>query len=89
MSLPQFTFTILTVLTLSADRILFKIAAGNFEFSAAGFTGSPFNMKLIVTLIGCFLPRLGGFLCPNAAAGRPMLINISNLQQSRIFNPVF
>jgi drug/metabolite transporter (DMT)-like permease len=58
MSLPQLTFTILTVLALSVGQILFKIAASNFEFSATGFVGSLLNMKLIIALIVYFFATI-------------------------------
>lgn len=67
MSLPQLTLTILTVPVLSASRLLFKIAAGNFAFSATGFIGSPFNMKLIIALIGCFSAAIMRLFMPGCS----------------------
>lgn len=51
MPLPQFAFTILTVIALSVGQILFKMAASNLEFSTKGFLKSLLNTKLFIALI--------------------------------------
>lgn len=58
MTLPQFTFTILTVFALSIGQILFKMAASNFEFSVTGFASSILNAKLILALAVYFFATI-------------------------------
>ena len=58
MSLTQLSFILLTVVALSAGQILFKMAAGSFEFSASGFINSLLNIKLIIALVVYFFATI-------------------------------
>ncbi|MGA2937161.1 MAG: EamA family transporter [Syntrophobacteraceae bacterium] len=58
MSLSQLSLIFLTVIALSAGQILFKMAAGSFEFSAAGLINGLLNTKLIIALVVYFFATL-------------------------------
>lgn len=58
MPLPHFALIILTVITLSAGQILFKMAASGFEISVAGLVKSLLNAKLIIALVVYFFATI-------------------------------
>lgn len=58
MPLSQFVFIILTVIALSAGQLLFKMAAGGFEFSIQGMFNSLQNIKLIIALVVYFFATI-------------------------------
>ena len=58
MSLAQLSLILLTVIALSAGQILFKMAAGSFEFSAAGLINGLLNTKLIIALVVYFFATI-------------------------------
>ncbi len=58
MSLAQLSLILLTVIALSAGQILFKMAAGSFEFSAAGLINGLLNAKLIIALVVYFFATI-------------------------------
>ena len=58
MSLYQLVFIILTVFALSVGQILFKFAAGSFEFSVTGIIKNLTNINLIIALAVYFLATI-------------------------------
>ena len=51
MTIVQIAFILLTVISLSAGQILFKLAVASIEFSAGGFVNALLNLKLIIALV--------------------------------------
>ncbi len=58
MSLGQLSLILLTVIALSAGQILFKMAAGSFEFSVAGLINGLLDIKLIIALVVYFFATI-------------------------------
>lgn len=51
MSIFQLAFILLTVAALATGQILFKLASESISFTAAGFLGSLFDLRLMVALV--------------------------------------
>jgi drug/metabolite transporter (DMT)-like permease len=58
MTPSQLLFILLTVFSLAAGQLLFKLAAASFEFSVSGLLNSVYNVKLIIALVVYFVATI-------------------------------